>query len=57
MLLAFEQEKAEGKNRESDGSENRKTPKELTANHWKAHQTNLEAAVKIGRGFAQFNIG
>ena len=37
--------------------ENRKTPKEPTANHWKAHQTNLEAAVKIERGFAQFNIG
>ena len=57
MLLAFEQDKVEGKQNTVTRMENRKTPKEPTANHWKAHQTNLEAAVKIERGFAQFNIG
>lgn len=31
--------------------------KEPTANHWKAQQADLETAVKIRRGFAQFNIG
>lgn len=34
-----------------------KTPKEPTVNHWKAHQVDLKTAVKIKRGFAQFNTG
>lgn len=34
-----------------------KTPKEPSANQWKAHQVDLETAVKIKRGFAQFNTG
>lgn len=57
MALALEQEKAEERSRESDGSKNKKTPKEPTANYWKAHQADLETRVKIRRGFAPFNIG
>lgn len=57
MALTLEQEKAEEKGRESDGSKNKKTPKELTAYHWKAYQADLEIRVKTRRGFPQFNIG
>lgn len=57
MALALEQEKAEERSRESDGSQNKKTPKKPTANHQKAHQADLETRVKIRRGFVQFSIG
>lgn len=57
MVLAREQGRAEERNRESDGSKNKKIPKGPRANHWKAHQADLETRAKIWRDFAQFNIG
>lgn len=44
MVLTPVQKKAEGSSEASEGSENRRIPKQSTGNHWKVWQASLRTA-------------